>query len=66
MRNKILWSGETKIELFGLNAKETWHHPYSEAWWWQHHVVGMFFSVRDWETRQERGKDERRKVQRDP
>ena len=21
MRNKILWSGENKIELFGLNAK---------------------------------------------
>ena len=36
MRNKILWSVETKIELFGLNAKlsrleETWHHPYGEA-----------------------------------
>ena len=30
MRNKILWSDKTKIELFGLNAKrlvETWHHP---------------------------------------
>jgi hypothetical protein len=24
MRNKILWSDETKIELFGLNAK---HFP---------------------------------------
>ena len=22
MRNKILWSDETKIELFGLNAKQ--------------------------------------------
>ena len=34
MRNKILWSDETKIELFGLYAKrleETWHHPYGEA-----------------------------------
>jgi hypothetical protein len=40
MRNKIIWSDETKIELFGLNAK---HHvwrksgtarPYGEAWWW--------------------------------
>jgi hypothetical protein len=18
--------------------EETWHHPYGEAWWWQHHV----------------------------
>jgi hypothetical protein len=28
MRNKILWSGETKIELFGLNAKgHVWRKP---------------------------------------
>ena len=26
MRNKILWSDETKIELFGLNAKR-------HVWW---------------------------------
>jgi transposase len=54
MRNKILWSDETKIEFFGLNSQvsrlqETWH-PYGEAWWWQHHAVGMFFSGRDWEA----------------
>jgi hypothetical protein len=18
--------------------EETWHHPYGEAWWWQHHI----------------------------
>ena len=71
MRHKILWSDETKIELFGLNAKrhvwrKTWHHPNSEAWWWQHHAVGMFFSGRDWEISQDRGKDERSKVYRDP
>ena len=64
MRNNILWSVETKIELFGLIAKvsrleETWHHPYGEAWWRQHHAVGMFFSGRDWETSQDRGNDER-------
>jgi hypothetical protein len=56
MRNKILWSDETKIELFGLICQaslpeETCHHPYSEAWWWQHHAVGIFVSVRDWEIR---------------
>ena len=30
MRNNILWSDETKIELFGLNDKRhIWrHHPY--------------------------------------
>ena len=42
--------------------EETWHHCYGEAWWWQHHAVGMFF--RDWETSQDRGKHERSKVQR--
>ena len=69
MRNKILWSDETKIELFGLIAKSgrnLANHPYGEAWWWQHHAVGMFFSCRDWETSQDRGKDDWRIVQRDP
>ena len=28
------------------------YHPYGEAWWWQHHAVGMFFPCRDWETGQ--------------
>jgi hypothetical protein len=28
MRNRILWSDETKIELFGLNAKRhVWSKP---------------------------------------
>ena len=40
---------------------ETWHHPYGEAWWWQHHAVGIFFSGRDLMASQDRGK-----VQRDP
>ena len=67
MRNKILWSDETKILVFVLNAKrhvleETWHHFYGEAWWWQHHVVRIVFSCRDWETSQDQGKDERSKV----
>ena len=38
-------------------------NSYDEAWWWPHHAVGMFFSVRDWETSQDRGKDELSKVQ---
>ena len=49
-----LLSDETKIELFGHQGKcyfwrkpNTSHHPEntipSEAWWWQHHAVGMFF-----------------------
>ena len=45
--------------------EETQHHPYGEAWWWQHRTVGMFFRDRDWETCQDQGKDERSTVQRD-
>ena len=48
MRNKILWSDETKIELFSLNAK--------------HRVCrkpGTIFRGRDWETSQDWGKYER-------
>ena len=54
MRNKIIWSDETKTlwrECQTSCLEETRHrsspdqyHPYSEAWWWQHHAVGMFFS----------------------
>ncbi|KAI2650254.1 Interferon-induced very large GTPase 1 [Labeo rohita] len=29
------------------------YHPYNEAWWWQHHAVGIFFSGRNWETRKQ-------------
>jgi hypothetical protein len=52
MRRKIAWSDETKIELFGLNAKRrVWRkpgtNPYNEVWRWQHHIVGMNFSGRD-------------------
>jgi hypothetical protein len=25
--------------------EETWHHPYSEAWWWHYHAVGIFFQL---------------------
>jgi hypothetical protein len=42
------------------------HYPYGEAWWWQHHVVEMFFSGRDWETSQDQGKDKWNKVERVP
>ena len=58
MRNKILWSDETKIELFGLNAKRhIWRKPgiiptvkYGGG---QNHAVWMFFSGSDWETTQD-------------
>ena len=53
MRNKILWSDETKIECQASCLEETWHHLYGEAWGWQHDVVGMIFCARDWETSQD-------------
>ncbi len=72
--NKILWSDETKIELFGLNSKRyvwrkpgTAHHlsntvpPVKHGW--QHHAVGVFFSCRDRTTGCNRGKDECGQVQ---
>jgi hypothetical protein len=42
--------------------QETWHHPYSESWWVQHHALGMFFSSRYWVTSQ----GEKNNVQIDP
>ena len=54
MRNKILWSDETNIELFGLNVKShVWRKPGTIPT--VKHAVGMFFSGRDWETSQDRG-----------
>ena len=70
MRNKILWADETKMELFGLNAKRhvwrTLGTIQKHGGGIQKHAVGMFFNGRAWETSQDRGKDERSKVQRDP
>ena len=60
-RLNIFWP-ECQVSLL----EKTWHHPYGESWWWQHHAVGMFFRGRDWEISQDQGKDERSKVQRDP
>ena len=57
MRNKILWSDETKIELFGLDAKHhIWRKPGTIPT--VKHGGGsimlcFFFSGRDWETRTE-------------
>ncbi len=39
------------------------YSPNSEAWWWQHHAVGVFFSCRDRTIGCNRGKDECGQVQ---
>ena len=59
LRNKILWSDETKIEPLGLNSSNqapliTCPRP-SQQWSMvvvkQHHAVRVFFSSRDWGSR---------------
>jgi hypothetical protein len=65
----MFWSDETKTELFGLNAnRHIWRKPGPA-----HHLANTIptvkygsgsimlwgYSGRDWETSQERGKDER-------
>jgi hypothetical protein len=59
-------SCQKATECQAPRLEESWHHPYSESWWWQHHAVGMCFSGMEWETTQDQGKDEQSKVQRDP
>uniref|UniRef100_A0A673WX14 Phosphatidylinositol 4-phosphate 5-kinase type-1 gamma-like n=1 Tax=Salmo trutta TaxID=8032 RepID=A0A673WX14_SALTR len=70
----VLWSDETKIELFGhddhsyvwrkkgggLQAEE--HHPNREGQGWQHHVVGVLCCRRDWCTSQNRWHHEEGKL----
>jgi hypothetical protein len=47
MRNKILWYDETKIELFGLNAKcQVWRKPGSILLWGCLSVAGTGRLVR--------------------
>ncbi len=50
---KVLWSDETKIQLFGINSpcleeEECclWpqeHHPHRQTWRWKHCALGVFF-----------------------
>ncbi len=51
---KVLWSDETKIELFDINStRRVWrrkeccqwpqeHHPYCQTWRWKHYALGFF------------------------
>ena len=66
--NNILWSDETKIELFGLNAKcHIWRKPGTITTVKRGGSIMLWgcFSA-DWETSQDGSKDERSKVQRYP
>jgi hypothetical protein len=55
-----MYSGQMRLKLSILAIKENTmsganttplitreDHPHSEAWWWQHHAVGMFFICRE-------------------
>jgi hypothetical protein len=59
MRNKILWSDETKIELFGLNANHhVWRKPGTILW-------GCFSAAGTGRLDRIEGIDEWSKVERD-
>ncbi len=57
--NHVLCSDETKINLLGLDGvKRVWRQPgeeyknkclaYSEAWWWECHVLGLHECGQHW------------------
>ena len=52
---KVMWSDEAKIELFGINStRRVWrkinaeynpkNHPHCEAWRWKPYFLGVFLS----------------------
>lgn len=47
MKNKILLSDETKIELEKSRrcSSPAQYNPNSNTWWWQHHAMGGCFSA---------------------
>ncbi len=46
---KNKWSGLMNLNfLIPVWGKPSTTYPNGEAWWWQHHAVGVFFSGRDW------------------
>jgi hypothetical protein len=47
------YSGHMRLKCsFLAQIQHQEHPPHSEAWWWQHHAMGMFIIGRDWETGQ--------------
>ncbi len=57
--NHVLWSDETKINLFGSDGvKRVWRQPgeeykdeclaYSQAWWWECHGLWLHECCRHW------------------
>ena len=43
----VWWNQDWTLypECQASRLEETWYHPYGEAWWWQHHAVGMFLAA---------------------
>ena len=57
MRLKLIFLAIMGNAMCGANPTPWEHHSYSEAWWWQHHAVGMFFICRDRKAGQDWRKD---------
>ncbi len=46
--NHVLWSDETKINLFGSDGVKHDCLVYSQSWWWECHGLGVHECCRHW------------------
>src|SRR4029434_1326923 len=54
-RKKVLWSVRPKWSFLAIRqdtladpkncTSPQMHHPHCEAWWWQHHAVGIIIMI---------------------
>ncbi len=58
----LVWWTSIQFEGNQLCSSPAEYHPKSRVCWQQHHAVGMFFSGRDWRTRQNRRKAQCTKI----
>ncbi len=46
--NHVMWSDETKINLFGSDGVQRVCLAYSQSWWWECHGLGLHECCRHW------------------
>ncbi len=67
MRNAINYNIYSMSDKEYANESELErHHPHCEAWWWQHHAVGMRLYIRPWRAREVDGWNKCTKTQGNP